>query len=76
MSKSAEHAAKELQEILAGISTNDLIQELSTREGIACYTVGEEEAYLIQKTTVVDQVKNIRLLESYDGPIRILTVVD
>lgn len=76
MSKSAEHAAKDLQALLADISTNDLIQELSTREGIACYTVNAEEAYLIQKTTVEDQVKNIRRLESYHGPVRILTVVE
>ena len=76
MSASAEHAAEELQATLASISTNDLIRELSTREGIACYTVNAEEAYLIQKTTVEDQVKNIRRLESHEGPILILTVVE
>lgn len=74
MSASAEHAAATVQATLANIPTNDLIAELATRENIACYTVGEEEAYLIRKTSVEDRAHSI--LEQYEGPVRILTVVD
>lgn len=34
MSKSAEHAAEELQATIAGISTKDLVDELGKREGV------------------------------------------
>lgn len=72
MSYMSELDAETRQEYLSDVSTNDLINELATREGIACYTVGDEEAYLIQRTTVEGRVENI---ERYHGSVTILTVV-
>jgi len=72
MSKSAEHAATALQGTLAGISTNDLIGELLSREGIACYTVNDGEPYHIQKTGD----NGTEVFERYCGPTTIITVVD
>lgn len=66
-------AAEYLQRVLSGISTSDLIHELSTRDNISCYVISDEEAYLIQKTNVENRVETI---ERYHGPIKIITVVE
>jgi len=70
MSKSAEQAAESLQAILAAISTNDLIGELLSREGVAGYPVLAGELYLIQKT----DSGGVSDLEKYHGPVTIITV--
>ena len=72
MSASADHAAEALQAILAAISTNDLIAELMTRDGISAYPILGGESYLIQKTGE-NGTANI---EYYHGPVTIITVVD
>jgi hypothetical protein len=48
MSKSAEQAANELQAILFGISTKDLVVELSKREGVNEAIVPETHTYLVE----------------------------
>jgi hypothetical protein len=72
MSKSAEHAARTLQDILSAISSEDLIGELMTRDGISVYPILGGESYLIQKTGE-NGTANI---EHYHGPTTIITVVD
>ena len=76
MSISSERAAETLQAILACIPTPDLISELSTREGVACYDIADGEHYLIQKSTVEDQHSHKKILETYEGPSKIITVVE
>ena len=70
MSKSAEHAARTLQDILSAISSEDLIGELMTREGISRYDVKGGESYLTQKTGE----HGTENLERYHGPVTIITV--
>ena len=72
MSASADHAAEALQAILAAISTNDLIGELLSRDGVTGYPVLWGESYLIQKT----DAGGVSDLERYHGPVTIITVVD
>jgi len=64
MSKSAERASEELQAILAGISTKDLVDELSSRKEV-------EEKYVIPPAcaTIIRE-------EAIIGPARILVVID
>jgi hypothetical protein len=68
MSKSADHAAEALQAILAAISTNDLIDELVSRDGVQMFTTQPDVKYVIEDED--------RLYENGDGPARIITVVD
>ena len=72
MSASADHAARTLQDILSAISSEDLLCELMTREGISRYDVKGGESYLIQKTGE----RGTENLEYYHGPVTIITVVD
>jgi len=76
MSASADHAATVMQETLSGIPTNDLIAELATREGVELYQVKDEEKYIVQKIWNDGNGFIAQTLESYEGPIRIITVVD
>jgi hypothetical protein len=71
MSKSADHAAEALQAILAAISTNDLIAELVSREGIDMYTVAANELGIIQKFGD----GKYTTFENYHGPTQIISVV-
>jgi hypothetical protein len=73
MSKSADHAAEALQAILAAISRDDLIAELVSREGVARHDVLAGETYKIQKKAPCGKKF---ILERYDGPVTIITVVD
>jgi len=70
MSRSADHAAEALQAILAAISTNDLIGELVSREGVAVHRVFCGERYQIQKCNKCGTLP----LENHTGPVRIITV--
>ena len=70
MSASADHAAEALQAILAAISTNDMIGELLSRDGVSGYPVLAGESYLIQKSDESGTV----ILEKYHGPVTIITV--
>ena len=72
MSRSAEHAARTLQDILSAISSEDLLCELMTRDGISAYPILGGESYLIQKTGE----HGTENLEYYHGPVTIITVVD
>lgn len=60
-----------IRDALKGIPTNDLIGELVSREGIACYPVKDNEKYLIQKA---DDDGPVAPLEVYHGPVTIITV--
>jgi hypothetical protein len=68
MSKSAEQAAEKLQALLSSVSTEDLIAELVTREGVQMFKTQPDVKYCIEDET--------RIYESDEGPIRIITVVD
>ena len=72
MSKSADRAAEALQAILAAISRDDLIAELVSREGVACYNVDEDSAYSVQKGSAFGV--GMFNLEKHKGPVRIITV--
>ena len=74
MSASAEQAAKVLQDILSCLSAEDLINELMTREGIACYPVKDGESYRIQKQAFDGLCYAEKDLERYHGPVTIITV--
>jgi len=72
MSASAEHPPEALHVNLAPVPLQDLVNELSHREGVALYDVSDEEHYAITKGGPLFHKKT---LESYDGPVQILTVV-
>lgn len=61
----------DLQEILSGISTNDLIFELSHREGIVIYEVPLNIHYKIEMRNSGESRGTI--LESHVGPTTIIT---
>lgn len=72
MSKSAEHAADELQALLSSVSTEDLFAELVSREGVSHYTVKDGEPYMIRTWGE----NGTGIIERYLGPVDIITVVD
>jgi len=79
MSKSAEHAAEVLQATLANISTKDLVDELSKREGVKELTVMPVEGvYQIRIGTPDedDRYPPKWIQELGNGPARILVVID
>ncbi len=79
MSKSAEQAADELQAILSGISTKDLVEELAKREGVKEFTVMPVEGvYQIRIGTPDedDRYPPKWRQELGNGPARILVVID
>lgn len=57
---------------LANVPTADIITELTKRDGIYVYAVGEGEAYRIS----VHRQKKTEILEMYEGSAKIITVVD
>jgi hypothetical protein len=73
MSKSAEHAAEELQATLAAISTKDLVDELAKREGVQEHTVAPRAPYDLWISETWDRHAD-NLNET--GPARILVVID
>lgn len=72
MSKSAEQAAEELQAILAGISTKDLVDELSAREGVKQFENPEDEKWWL---SITDDGCGCEAGHGY-GHARILVVKD
>jgi hypothetical protein len=75
MSKSAEQAAKELQETLAGISTKDLVDELAKREGVTEYHCPTPDDGWCLYASPKNSAGGTRPF-SGDGPARILVVID
>lgn len=73
MSKSAEQAANELQTILSGISTKDLVEELAKREGVTEHTVAPHAPYDVR---ISENWKRTAENVSETGPARILVVID
>lgn len=67
MSASAEHAAEDLQATLAGISTNDLVDELAKREGVEELVIKPERWEFIGHTDYDPKIVY--------GPARILVVI-
>ncbi len=59
---------------LSNVSKKELIDELTSREGVACFDVSKDETYDIRKLN--DCGNGNRVLEKYYGPIKIITVVD
>ena len=82
MSKSAEHAAEVEQATLASISTKDLVDELSTRDGIEVLTSNPDETYRAEvvwvKPDLPDGRKHfpVTLFIEGKGKARILVVID
>ncbi len=77
MSKSAEHAAEDLQATLAGISTKDLVDELSKREWVTEHTCPNPvSGYCIVIDTFGKSTKRERNVFPGTGPVRILVVRD
>ena len=79
MSKSAEHAAEVEQATLASISTKDLVDELSKREGVEELNVAPVEGvYQIRIGTPDedDRYPPKWRQKLGDGPARILVVID
>lgn len=73
MSKMAEHAAEVLQATLADISTRDLVDELSKREGVNQIICPDpDSAYCI----AIDQPGPEINATPGKGPARILVVID
>lgn len=73
MSKSAEHAAEVLQATLAGISTKDLVDELSKREGVEeLVCTDPESGYCVS----IDLSNGGMHISPGTGPARILVVID
>lgn len=78
MSASSEYEAGVLQHILAGISTDDLINELEHRDGIYTYDIKSNMEYkIIYKEGSEDRFdpRPWKSLEAYDGPAQIVTYV-
>jgi hypothetical protein len=74
MSKSAEHAAEDLQATLAGISTKDLVDELSKRDGVKEIVCPDpESAYAVGIDRSDGEETHI---SPGNGPARILVVID
>jgi hypothetical protein len=69
MSKSAEQAAEELQAILVGISTKDLVDELSAREGVQEVRVNPYDDLEAEMIAAKKRIPK-------EGPARILVVID
>jgi hypothetical protein len=76
MSKSAEQAAEELQNILSGISTKDLVDELSKREGVSEWTILSSQAFNARRGVADDTSIYWSDIMRGDGPTRILVVTD
>ena len=76
MSKSAEKAAEDLQAILAGISTKDLVDELAKREGVKEITAPDPGWTYLVKTTPYAPEMGREDMEADSGPARILVVID